>query len=162
MLIRAATLADIPSIHELGNTIWWDTYEKILPAPQIEFMLEQMYSTTSLKSQLDEGIMFILAEIDGRAVGFASYSQTDTTHYVFKIHKLYLATKEHGKGIGKQLLNFIKFHVISQGGKFLELNVNRNNPALAFYVKAGFHITKEIDIPYHGYTLNDYVMQMPL
>ena len=41
----------------------------------------------------------------------------------------------------------------------LELNVNRNNPAIRFYVKLGFHIIDEVDIAIgSGFYMNDYIM----
>lgn len=69
--------------------------------------------------------------------------------------------EQQGKGIGVQLLSYIKKDTADRGGKSLELNVNRNNPAVEFYKKAGFNISVEMDIPYFGYSLNDYVMEMP-
>lgn len=162
MLIRFASLADIPEIHQLANHIWHDTYSDFLTINQIEFMLDQMYSFASLKAQFDEGITFIVVQVNNSPVGFASYSLAENEKLLFKIHKLYLSKSEQGKGIGKQLISFIKSDVLSKGGKLLQLNVNRKNPTFSFYKKVGFDIAYEIDIPYHGYILNDYVMQMPL
>ena len=42
---------------------------------------------------------------------------------------------------------------------YLELNVNRANPALGFYTKLGFEISETVDIPYYQFILNDYVMR---
>ncbi|UZJ65165.1 GNAT family N-acetyltransferase [Sphingobacterium sp. KU25419] len=67
-----------------------------------------------------------------------------------------------GKGYGKLLLDFIAQLAKSKDLKRLELNVNRNNPAYYFYLKQNFLITETVDIPYHGYVLDDYVMQKEL
>ncbi|MBC8053558.1 MAG: GNAT family N-acetyltransferase [Sphingobacteriaceae bacterium] len=162
MLIRYATVADIPVIHQLAHLIWPDTYKSILPTGQIDFMLTEMYSLQSLKKQINEGVHFIIAELEEKPVGFASFSLSEEKSGTFIIHKLYLLTELQGKGIGSELLNFIKEEVILKGGKALTLNVNRNNPAVRFYQKYGFMISDEADLIYHRFVLNDYIMSMQL
>jgi ribosomal protein S18 acetylase RimI-like enzyme len=48
------------------------------------------------------------------------------------------------------------------GFKELELNVNRYNKAYNFYLKQGFKVVEEVDIPYYEFFLNDYVMRKSL
>ena len=43
-----------------------------------------------------------------------------------------------------------------------DLNVNRHNPALAFYERLGFQQHREEDIPIGPYWMNDYVMRKEL
>ena len=162
MNIRVANSGDISAIHLLAHKIWPASYKDILAEDQIELMLDKMYSHESLHSQMDEGIVFLIVELEGRPIAFASYSLSDQTQSIYKIHKLYLLPEVQGKGIGALLTNFIKDDVIARGAKILELNVNRNNPAYNFYMKYGFEIFKEVDIQYYQYTLNDYVMRMML
>jgi len=157
--IRIAEPKDISRIHLLAEEIWWPTYRDILSNEQINFMLKDMYSECALLKQMTEGAIFALAEIEGKAVAFASYSFTNKT---CKIHKLYISPSRQGKGLGKSLLDFIKNEALNAGANELELNVNRNNKALEFYLKAGFSILEEVDIPYYGFTLNDYVMHLNL
>ena len=158
MVIRLATPDDIASITTLAEEIWWNTYLSILPADQIEFMLRDMYSGSSLQKQMEQGATFLVAESREDLVAFASYSTSGSD--VYRIHKLYVSPGQQGKGIGAGLLDFIKKDASACGLKFLELNVNRNNPALGFYQKYGFDIFAEVDIPYHRYILNDYVMRL--
>ncbi len=162
MQIRLANLQDIPKIHELAHQIWPSTYQGILPPQQIAFMLNDMYSPESLQSQFNEGAIFLIAEDDQKFFGFASYSISGQDHSLSKIHKLYISPQEQGKGIGSLLLNFIRDDSKARAAKFLELNVNRNNPAYLFYKKYGFEVFEEVDIPYFNYVLNDYVMRLSL
>ena len=63
-------------------------------------------------------------------------------------------------GYGKALLAAVEDAVKAAGSNILELNVNRNNPAMGFYKKQGFGIIYEEDIQIgNGYEMNDYVMQ---
>ena len=48
------------------------------------------------------------------------------------------------------------------GGQFLDLNVNRYNPATAFYERRGFVRQREVDVPIGPYFMNDYVMRKAL
>lgn len=162
MIIRTATKADIATINRLANTIWKNTYREILSASQIEFMLNDMYSLESLSEQFDQDVHFLLAEKEEQAVAFASYSLNESNPAVYKIHKLYILPQEQGQGTGKKLLNYIREEIIARAGEIMELNVNRANPALEFYKKYGFSIVKEVDIPYHTFILNDYIMRMPV
>jgi len=157
--IRIASQSDITAIHQLAEEIWWPTYQEILSAEQIRFMLDDMYSLSALQKQMGEGATFVIAEDENQAIAFGSYSFIDRR---CKIHKLYISPFQQGKGLGKRLLNFIKGEAIKAGCNELELNVNRNNKALQFYLKEGFSIQKEVDIPYYTFTLNDYVMLLKL
>ena len=45
----------------------------------------------------------------------------------------------------------------------MELNVNRNNPAVAFYEKMGMHKASQGDFHIgNGYYMNDYIMAMEI
>jgi GNAT superfamily N-acetyltransferase len=162
MLIRTAHINDIVLIHQLANEIWWHAYKGIITDDQISFMLENMYSETALRQQFDYGMKFLISERDGQPTGFAAYSIEDAVKRIFKLHKLYILPSEQGKGTGKQLIELIERLAISENGIILELNVNRNNQAFEFYKKLGFKVIKTVDIPYHQYVLNDYVMHKSL
>lgn len=157
--IREANIKDIPSISQLAEDIWWPTYRDFISEEQISFMLQEMYSQTALENQFAEGVSFLLALRDEVAVGFASFSLTDAAEQVFKLHKLYVLPTEQGKGTGKALVDEVSRLAKTAGGKTLELNVNRGNKAQHFYKKIGFDIYQTLDIPYHHFVLNDYVMR---
>ena len=162
MKIRAATLDDIAVIHRLADEIWWEAYKNVISDEQIGFMLQDIYSEQALKEQLDEGIQFLIAEQDDKPAGFAAFSLTGPAEKIFKLHKLYVLPSEQGKGMGTMLISRVEELIRQQHGSVLELNVNRNNPALGFYEKSGFEICDTVDIPYYRFTLNDYIMRKSL
>ena len=159
MEIRVASLKDIPEIHNLAHQIWPPAYQDILSAQQIKLMLTEMYSQESLQSQFNEGCIFLLVKDDQKAIAFASYSMSDS---ISKIHKLYILSEKQGKGIGRLLTDFIRNDSKAKGAKILQLNVNRKNPAYFFYKKYGFEVFEEVDIPYLGFVLDDYVMRLTI
>jgi GNAT superfamily N-acetyltransferase len=160
--IRTANPSDIPTIGQLADESWWPAYSSFISAEQISYMLKEMYAPESLTQQFSEGITFLLAERDGLAVGFAAFSETNAQEQVFKLHKLYLLPTEQGKGTGKLLIEEVSNRAKNLGGLILELNVNRGNKAVYFYKKQGFDIHQSLDIPYHTFVLNDYIMRKAL
>ena len=162
--VKPAKLSDIAIINDLANCIWPRAYKDILSADQMEYMLDLIYSPSSLKKQLkDLHHKFIIVYEDKIPVGFASYSLKINTKDIFRLHKIYILQSQQGKGVGKFLLDKIIADITPSGAKFIELNVNRNNTALHFYKKLGFKIIAEEDIDIdNGYFMNDYVMELPL
>jgi len=162
MIIRQAKESDIQAISELAEKIWWPSYRNIISDEQISFMLNDMYSEKSLVEQMLSGIEFLIVERDNLPLGFAAYSQTDTDNQIFKLHKLYVLPTEQGRGTGKKLIEHVSSLAKAKGGNILELNVNRGNPAHHFYNYIGFEIYQTVDINYHHFVLNDYVMRKKL
>jgi diamine N-acetyltransferase len=161
--IKTATINDIPVIQDLTEKIWRPTYQPILTPEQIEYMIDMMYSTSSLNKQITElQHQFLILQDDNTPIGFAAYSTTDIPH-IFKLHKIYLDGSYQGKGIGKFLLEQVAQQVKERGANILELDVNRFNKAKQFYEKQGFSVYKEkkTDIG-SGYIMDDYVMRKPL
>ena len=158
MKIVKATEIDIPVIHELAERIWWPTYKAILSDEQIRFMLDDMYSENALEKQMESDIRFLLVKRDSKDVAFAGYS-IDNELLILKIHKIYILPSEQGKGTGKRLIEHLSDLASESKITYLELNVNRANPATGFYTKLGFEISETVDIPYYQFVLNDYVMR---
>ena len=158
-----ATANDVATIRRLAVDSWWPAYGSYLPHGQINLMLENQYAEAVLKRQLDEGHGFLLAYRRGLPVGFAGLREmVEDGMSAIRIEKLYILPDEQGKGIGRALLATVDEYARKRCASYLELNVNRNNPAKGFYEKLGFLVVREVDIPYHGYVLNDYVMRKPV
>lgn len=161
--IRSAGFEDLPLIQTLAKEVWPSAYGKILSADQLSYMLDKIYSLPSLQHQL--AILkhtFILAFEDDWPVGFASYSPKENSN-AYHLQKIYVLTQQQGSGTGKFMLNHIINSVRTVGGKFLELNVNRQNKAKFFYEKLGFKIVQKTDNDIgHGYYMNGYIMKLEL
>ncbi len=162
MIIRKAAESDISAISELAEKIWWPSYRNIISDEQISFMLNDMYSAESLAEQMRSGIEFLIVEKENLPVAFAGYSLTNAENQVYKLHKLYVLPTEQGRGTGRKLIEQVSSLATAKGGKILELNVNRGNPAHHFYRKIGFDIYQTVDISYHHFILNDYIMRKDL
>ena len=157
-MIYTATLSDIPEIQAIAARVWPEAYKDVSTPGQISYMLDLMYSSEALKKQmLDQCCEFILYKPNEHSVGFASYGKNEKG--IWRLHKLYVDVDQHGKGLGKILLEEVKKRVAEKGGSELELNVNKRNKAKDFYYSQGFTLRREevIDIG-EGYVMDDYVL----
>ena len=160
--IKKAGIDEIPLIRELTFRVWPQTYASILSQEQIDYMLEMMYSESSLKKQMTEGgCQFIIIYENGNPVGFASYSEEETQRW--KLNKIYVLQNQQGKGTGKHMINYIIEEIKKQNANSLYLQVNRYNNAKTFYEKLGFAEIDFINLDIgNGYFMNDYVMEKKL
>ena len=160
MMIRKGTLNDIEAIQEISKITWAVTYD-FLPKGQMEYMLEWMYSSESLKNQMLQGHQFFITEINEQSIGFASVSSEK--NQVYKLNKLYVLPYIQKTGAGKALLKEVILYAKNNGGNELQLQVNRNNSAKEFYLKNGFKVLFEADFEIgNGFFMNDYVMSLQL
>lgn len=157
--IRDASIADIPLVRDLTFKVWPQTYQAILTPAQIDYMLDMMYSESSLEKQIREGCQFILVYADGEPVGFASYQEIAAG--MFKLHKIYVLPSQQGKGTGRFFIEEILSRVKNLGGRSLQLQVNKHNSAKLFYEKIGFRVVDEADFDIgNGFFMNDYIMEI--
>jgi len=158
--LRKAKEEDIELIREIAAATWPSAYLEIIGQKQIDYMLDKMYSKGELLKQFMDGHIFLIAEEGENQFGFAGYSIVGHEERVYKLHKLYVLPSAHGKGVGKILINEVFNQVRDAGGSALELNVNKNNKAKEFYLKAGFVVKESVKIDIgEGFFMDDYVME---
>jgi diamine N-acetyltransferase len=80
----------IPVIKQLAHLTWPVTYQNIISAAQINYMLQLFYDEAALQNQMEQGHQFILAIKNGEAIGFASYSPKENDPVIYRLHKLYI------------------------------------------------------------------------
>jgi GNAT superfamily N-acetyltransferase len=161
--IRIAEPADIPLIRQLTFQIWPQTYTSVISQDQINYMLEMMYSESSLIKQMtEEGCTYLIVYENGIPVGYASYAEEATG--IWKLHKLYILQSQQGKGAGRFIIDYIFKIIKPLNANVLQLQVNRkNNNARIFYEKLGFSVLKNADFDIgNGFFMNDYVMEKML
>jgi ribosomal protein S18 acetylase RimI-like enzyme len=163
-IVRAS--ADLlPEIQKIAYQTWPKTFSNILSPEQINYMLNWMYDLKSLETQLkDKNHIFLLAEENGKFLGFASYETNHGETNKTKIHKIYILPEAQGKGVGKKLIQFMEKAAMENGNKILFLNVNKfNQGAIDFYSRIGFYEAyKEIIDIGNGFVMDDLVMELKL
>lgn len=165
MRVRKATLEDVELINILAEEIFNATYQDILSPEQLEYMFDMMYSPKNIETQMQElGHQYFIAYHEENPVGYLSVEQQG--EQLFHLQKIYILPKCHGKGMGKELIEYA-FNYAKSVCKYdsctVELNVNRNNKALQFYYKMGMHISRSGDFDIGGgYFMNDHIMAIEL
>ena len=164
MQIVEATTDHIYNIQVLSNVIWPATFSNILSQEQISYMMDMMYSTSSLEKQMNElNHHYLLAEEDGEYLGYLSYELNYKGTPITKIHKIYVLPSIQGKGVGRLFIDAVSKLALKNSNTLLSLNVNRYNRAIDFYKRMGFDFftSENIDIG-NGFLMEDYVMNKDL
>ena len=160
MQIRLAQKSELPILENLARQIWPPTYTGIISTAQIDFMLDWMYSTSTLEKQLQEGHEFYILATEGKDIGFIALEWTTNQNIPsIKINKLYVLPSNHGLGGGRKLL--LKALERAQQTQItkLFLQVNKANKAVDFYKKHGFTVQEETIFEIgNGFVMDDYVM----
>ena len=163
-IIRACK-DDVQCIHGMADIVFRHTYREILSPEQMEYMMDWMYSPASLRQQMDQGHVYYIAFRNEVPCGYVSIQRegaTDSGHQLFHLQKIYVLPSKQGSGLGRLLFEKAVSHIRSESSgrpAALELNVNRNNPAIGFYHHLGLKILREGD--FHigkGFYMNDYIM----
>jgi ribosomal protein S18 acetylase RimI-like enzyme len=166
MVIRHAQKNELHLIQKIAFETWPIAYKNILSDDQLAYMLKIMYDLNVLaKQQEQSNHQFILAfDESENEMGFACYSKEIDHPSTYQLHKLYILPNQQGKNVGSKLLDFVVTEIKNTENKsVIQLNVNRQNNAINFYLKKGFAIIHEEDNDIgEGYFMNDFVMQMDL
>jgi len=136
--IRKATPSDIPLIREMAWKTFPATYSEILSREQTDYMMEWMYSPESLRDQMErQGHVYYIACEDNEPAGYVSVQRQGPG--LFHLQKIYVLPAFQKCRLGRKLFE----HAVSVVREFacgpctMELNVNRDNPALGFYEHMG-------------------------
>lgn len=163
LTIRDASAHDIDLIRRLAGEAFPATYRELLTPGQLDYMMEWMYSETSLRRQLAEGHRYFIAETDGEPCGYLSVEQQGPD--LFHLQKIYVLPRYQGIGAGAALFRHAVAYIrrVHPGRCLMELNVNRQNRALHFYEHMGMRRLREGDFPIgEGYYMNDYIMGLEI
>lgn|SRR5574344_954749 len=163
--IRRASVDDCELINEMAWKVFPATYEKILTKEQNDFMMDWMYSIPNLRKQMNEGHLYFILYLENGSVPAGYVSIQKQGEDLFHLQKIYVLPEFQGRNLGKALFE----HAVAEIKRdhpepcTVELNVNRNNKAVAFYEKMGMHKARQGDFPIgKGFYMNDYIMAMDI
>ena len=164
MEIKDAKITDIPLIQNIAGKTWRTSFVSVISSGQIEYMLEKMYATDVLRWQMSDGNhKYILIEEEEQVAGFASYELDANEDNHARLHKIFVLPELQRSGAGSLLLDEVTARAKEKKNEGLLLSVNRQNPAVDYYLKKGFEIVEEDDIDIgQGYMMKDYVMFLNL
>ncbi|MBQ0030394.1 MAG: GNAT family N-acetyltransferase [Paludibacteraceae bacterium] len=155
-------LSGIPLIQRIAGIAFPATYKGIVSDEQIVSMMGWMYSTESLTKQMtDEKNQFFLASWNDEPIGFVSVRPDSPA--VYHLEKLYVLPASQGTGVGGRLFRKACEQARSwqNGPCAVQLNVNKNNKAVQFYLHMGMQKIKDVVEPISdGFVKDDYIMEI--
>ncbi|HCN60414.1 GNAT family N-acetyltransferase [Mammaliicoccus fleurettii] len=154
MIIRNKKESDIESIAKVHYESWVTTYKGIVPDSYLDSL--------SLESYIEKHHMFnapcIVAEVDGKVVGFLMYSKDkdeDTSNKCGEIMVIYLLQEYQHKGIGTLLMNEAEKRMKSEFDQLSLWVLEDNIPTVKFYEKMGFEKDGKYELEELGNVLRE-------
>lgn len=161
-MLRIAERHELPRIAEIAEPVWHEHYTPIIGKIQVEYMLQNMYSTDALIKQNSEGQIFYFIIENEMEVGFIAISNKSEGQWF--LHKFYIGVDYQNLQIGSKVIN--ELVSLIQAGDTSEnieirLTVNRSNfKSINFYFKHGFTIEAVADFDIGaGFFMNDFIMK---
>ncbi|MBE6399905.1 MAG: GNAT family N-acetyltransferase [Lentisphaerae bacterium] len=160
--IELKTPESLQVIRDIAASIWPETFREILSPEQITYMMEMMYAPAVMEKELADGYHFDIVCTDDLPAGYMVYSSYAPE--TAKLHKLYLLSRYHGRGIGSAMLDHVANQTRKLGFKNLILNVNKHNvKAINAYERNNFTTIEAVKIDIgNGFFMDDFVMKKVL
>jgi GNAT superfamily N-acetyltransferase len=131
-VLTAVREGDFPELRTLARIIWRRHYAAIIPAAQIEYMLEGRLSDEALGAQIRTTDVWLeLLRVSGAAVGYCSSELADDCRGAglpaMKLGQLYVLDTHRGLGLGRFMLGHVERRARELGRREVWLQVNRRN-----------------------------------
>ena len=150
LTIRHGTLDDAGLLSELGARTFSETFAADNTAENLAAYIATSFNVAQQTTELeDPASTFLIAEIDGRAAGYAKLHDGEPEKAVeganpVELVRLYVSRDWLGRGIGEQLMRACVDEARQAGHDTIWLGVwERNARAQAFYRKWNFRAVGE-------------------
>lgn len=146
--VRDAVLADAAGVASIGKVAIPETFRDIVDPVVLSNIVGQSYAIGALQGciahcQVASDAHFIVAEMDGRVVGFLHY---DSEGPEPELHRIYLEPGLKRKGIGSALLRELHER-LSPGASYILMVIAANVSAVTFYQRHGLVEERRVDGP---------------
>ncbi len=145
MVIRPALPADAQDLAILGERLWRDTYEGLIPSSDLEQYLVEAFGPDRQAAELaDPACRTLVLDEGGTLLGYAWLRAKGPAVEVpferpLEVARFYVDRALHGTGTAQSLMAALLAHAASADHDGVWLQVWEQNPqAIRFYAKAGF------------------------
>lgn len=147
--IRTGNIDDARMLSKIGADTFWATYGENDNAEQddIRKYIAKAYDLNLIREELsDESFLYLVAEKEGEAVGYArlrigSRTEDLTARHPLEISRIYVLKQFQGTGYGRKLIERCLEEAARLDCDALWLSVWRHNHnAIGFYEKMGFKV----------------------
>ncbi|QAY71566.1 GNAT family N-acetyltransferase [Xylanimonas protaetiae] len=142
--IRTAGPADASRIAQVHVTSWQSAYADLLPAEYLAGLdpTERARRWESVLAAAGDAARVLLAEQEGRTLGFASFgpsSDEDAEPGTHELYAMYLEPAAWGRGVARELMRTV-LGAIPAGTPMTLWVLEGNERAQHFYRRHGFHV----------------------
>lgn len=157
--IRKAAPDDVDGIARVHVETWRTTYTGLMP--------DEMLASLSVERRADmwrrtlteytaQSYVYVAEDENGETVGFVAGGQERTGHELYKgeVYAIYVLKSVQGKGVGRELMQFLVQRFLDEGYTSMMLWVLRDNlGSRAFYERMGGEYVAEKTEEFGGATL---------
>ena len=141
MVIREATIDDVPGIARVHITSWRTTYKGLVPLCTIDSFTYEAREELWRRALSPDSVSFVYVaeDEDGQIVGFASGgpARQDALNHEGELYAIYLLQEYQGRGIGRQLFEAVVRMLTNRCIRSMAIWVLADNPACGFYEAMG-------------------------
>ena len=157
MILRPASLDDVPALAKLGNESFCAAFEHLYKPGDLATFLEQVYSEEAVRmdvagSECIHRLAYAGPEDAAALIGYCKmrqpswYAGDSDAEIPIALGQLYTDAARTGKGIGAALMDWALEEARSRGCDAIQLSVwSENYGAQKFYQRYGFEKVKEIE-----------------
>ncbi|HEX6339100.1 MAG TPA: GNAT family N-acetyltransferase [Jiangellaceae bacterium] len=167
--IRSATEHDVAALVDLGARTFRDTYGHANDPAELAAHIAENYNQPAISGALrDPSVTYVVAEEAGRIIGFAKLVVGSTEDGIVaarpaELNQLYIDSGEHGRGLGRALLDACAEHARGADCDVLWLGVWEKNPrAIRFYERLGYRKVGTHAFRFGSELQTDLLMALPL
>lgn len=160
MLIRQASINDVPGIAQVHVSSWKSTYKGIIS--------EDYLSNLSIERRINnwnwqfnnlnpDEVTYVAENEDGTIVGFSNGGKCRNEQYKYdsELYSIYLLEEYQGQGYGKALFSTVVNHLRLHKYQSFMICVLEKNPATTFYSRLGGRVFTKKDIQIGNDTLTE-------
>jgi ribosomal protein S18 acetylase RimI-like enzyme len=166
--VRRALIGDAKLLADLGAQTFAETFSEDNTAEDMAAYLADSFSFEKLTAELTDPLsIFLVAEVDGNAAGYAKISSGEAPGVVgeksVELVRLYVSQQWLGRGVGQALMQRCLDEARQMGFQTIWLGVwERNERAQAFYRKWNFREVGEHVFQLGSDQQRDLLMQRSL
>lgn len=160
ILIRPSRADDIAKLRTCMAAIWHETYDGFIGAKRVERFVSLWLTDQQLRKEAESDAILSLLVVDGDEI-VGQILMREVEPGIVRVARLYLASRYHGLGLGKQMLDegiaaFPQAHLVR-----LEV-YEPNHRAVRFYQAYGFVEKARAPSEFAPEGVNEILMELTL
>lgn len=170
--LKAITIKEYSELLQLLKRIYPPAYKHLWLNEDCSFYFKKFYSKENLKLELSNpNAAYYFVFHNSNQVGIIRFVHDIPFEDLPKkkatyLNRIYLGEEAQGKGVAKELFNWIEKGVKQKGGNLIWLKVmDSQKQALRFYKKQGFRLGKPTSLDFeliHTHLRGMYTMYKPI